>query len=265
MAQEINPHHPGTGIFTFRPRAGSSRAGSLALVWDPWEHPELGTSNLQHLRFFPAALACSHVSDPRRCTDAPIRQRILPSSDPRLGRSKLAVTPGTIVYPAMYNDPWFPCPVRTVVWWYLLSCTLLSTGETTKRSQNIKNNQKYKFFSFFYVRPFLVSGPFFPPNIYFVHWFFFFFLFCPSGCPLQGRIFLHCLLVPFPPRILARDSGTFSTVGQIHAPAGEPPDHLCNSTCIISSLQCWNNSLSLLSDNFSFQTKNSVLDLVTLY
>ena len=109
---------------------GSSRAGSLALVWDPWEHPELGTSNLQHLRFFPAALACSHVSDPRRCTDAPIRQRILPSSDPRLGRSKLAVTPGTIVYPAMYNDPWFPCPARTVVWWYLLSCTLLSTGET---------------------------------------------------------------------------------------------------------------------------------------
>ena len=120
VAQEINPHHP-VQVYSPLTTVGSSRAGSLALVWDPWEHSELGTSNLQHLRFFPAELACSHVADPRRCTDAPIRQRILPSSDPRLGRSKLAVTPGTIVYPAMYNDPWFPCPVRTVVWWYLLS------------------------------------------------------------------------------------------------------------------------------------------------
>ena len=72
VAQERNPHHP-VQVYSPLTTAGSSRAGSLALVWDPWEHPELGTSNLQHLRFVPAALACSHVSDPLRCTDAPIR------------------------------------------------------------------------------------------------------------------------------------------------------------------------------------------------
>ena len=47
VAQETNPHHP-VQVYPPEPRLDTPGQISLAPSWNPWEHPELGTSNLQH-------------------------------------------------------------------------------------------------------------------------------------------------------------------------------------------------------------------------
>ena len=172
VAQEINPHHP-VQVYSPLTTAGSSRAGSLALVWDPWEHPELGTSNLQHLRFFPAALACSHLRSPSvyRRTDTSTNLAVIRPT---------ARSFKTCRYPRYYRVP--GNVQRSVVSLSsqnsgMVVPTILYSTVNRRNNKNIpkiNNKQKYKFFSFFYVRPCLVIVPFFSPNIYFVHCFFFF-------------------------------------------------------------------------------------------